>query len=111
MRKFGLPAAMLVFGIAAFLGVKTQWPWERSTTSPAQLSAVAPQIRFTQILDTLRRGETLSELLARHKIADIDFHRLDPSLALNPRRLRPGLVFSFLHHEGDTTPSRITVRT
>ena len=111
MRKFGLPAAMLVFSVAAYLGVKTQWPWEGSTASPAQLSAVAPQIRFTQIIDTLRRGETLSELLARHKIAGIDFHRLDPSLALDPRRLRPGLVFSFLHHEGDTTPSRITVRT
>jgi murein DD-endopeptidase MepM/ murein hydrolase activator NlpD len=111
MRKLGVPAAMLVFGIAAFLGLRGHRPWEGDHSPATQLAVTTPAIRLVQILDTLRRGETVSELLARHKIAGIDFHRLDPSLALNPRRLRPGLVFSFLHHEGDTTPSRIMVRT
>lgn len=111
MRKLGLPAATLVFGIAAFLGVSGQWPWHRLSSTRVEFASVAPPVRFTQTVDTLHRGETLSDLFARHKIAGIDFHRLDPALSLDPRRLRPGLVFSFLRHEGDTTPTRIMVRT
>jgi murein DD-endopeptidase MepM/ murein hydrolase activator NlpD len=111
MRKLGLPAATLVLTAAAFFGVSGRWPWAAlSTPSVQQQAIVAPPVRLTRIVDTLRRGETLSALFARHKIAGIDFHRLDPALALNPRRLRPGLVFSFLRHEGDTVPSRIMVR-
>jgi len=112
MRKFGLPAAMLVLGAAAFLGLSGQWPWHRlGTATMAPAAVVPPPARFTQIVDTLHLGETLSDLFARHRIAGIDFHRLDPSLSLDPRRLRPGLVFSFLRHEGDTAPTRIMVRT
>jgi murein DD-endopeptidase MepM/ murein hydrolase activator NlpD len=111
MRKLGLPAATLVFGIASFLGMTGRWPWHRLGTTTVAPAAVVPSVRFTQIVDTLHRGETLSDLFARHKIAGIDFHRLDPSLSFDPRRLRPGLVFSFLHPDGDTSPSRIMVRT
>jgi murein DD-endopeptidase MepM/ murein hydrolase activator NlpD len=111
MRKFGLPAAMLMFGAAAFLGLSGQWPWHRLGAPTVAPAAVVPPVRFTQILDTLHLGETLSDLFARHGIAGIDFHRLDPALSLDPRRLRPGLVFSFLRHEGDTAPTRIMVRT
>ncbi len=111
MRKLGLPAATLVFAAAAFLEVSGQWPWRRLDTTRVLPAAVVPPVTFTQIVDTLHRGETLSALFARHKIAGIDFHRLDPALALDPRRLRPGLVFSFLRHEGDTAPTRIMVRT
>jgi murein DD-endopeptidase MepM/ murein hydrolase activator NlpD len=111
MRKLAVPAATVVLTAAAWVGLGGRWPWERLRTPTVQEAVAAPQIRFTQIIDTLRRGETLSALFARHRIAGIDFHRLDPALSLNPRRLRPGLVFSFLHHEGDTTPSQIMVRT
>ena len=111
MRKLGLPAATLVLVAATFLGLSGQWPWHRPGTVTVAPAAVAPPIRFTQIVDTLHLGETLSDLFARHKIAGIDFHRLDPALSLDPRRLRPGLVFSFLRHVGDTAPTRIMVRT
>jgi murein DD-endopeptidase MepM/ murein hydrolase activator NlpD len=111
MRKLGLPAATLVFAAAAFLEVRGQRPWHRLNPTTVAPSAVVPPVTFTKIVDTLRRGETLSALFARHKIAGIDFHRLDPALSLDPRRLRPGLVFSFLRHEGDTAPTRIMVRT
>jgi murein DD-endopeptidase MepM/ murein hydrolase activator NlpD len=111
MRKLGLPAATLVFAAAAFLEVSGQRPWHRLNPTTVAPAAVVPPVTFTKIVDTLRRGETLSALFARHKIAGIDFHRLDPALSLDPRRLRPGLVFSFLRHEGDTAPTRIMVRT
>jgi murein DD-endopeptidase MepM/ murein hydrolase activator NlpD len=111
MRKLAVPVATLVLTAAAWLGLGRRWPWQGLSTPTVQQAAITPPIRFTQIIDTLRRGETLSALFARHRIAGIDFHRLDPALSLNPRRLRPGLVFSFLHHEGDTTPSQIMVRT
>jgi murein DD-endopeptidase MepM/ murein hydrolase activator NlpD len=111
MRKLGLPAAMLVFAAAAFLELSGQWPRHRLDPTTVAPAAVVPPVTFTRIVDTLRRGETLSALFARHKIAGIDFHRLDPALSLDPRRLRPGLVFSFLRHEGDTAPTRIMVRT
>ncbi|MFL5401886.1 MAG: M23 family metallopeptidase [Gemmatimonadales bacterium] len=111
MRKVGLPIAALVFSTAAFLGITGRWPWHRLSTSPAVPVTVQPLIQFIETLDTLRRGETLSALLARHRIEGIDFHRLDPALSLNPRRLRPGLVFSFGREVGDSAPSRILVRT
>jgi murein DD-endopeptidase MepM/ murein hydrolase activator NlpD len=71
--------------------------------------ALPAPIPFTEIVDTLRRGETLSDLFTRNKVM-IDFGRLDPTLALNPRRVRAGLVFSFRQDLGDTAPSRIVVR-
>jgi murein DD-endopeptidase MepM/ murein hydrolase activator NlpD len=111
MRKLGLPAATLVLAAATFLGFSGQWPWDRLGAVTVAPAAVVPPVRLTRIVDTLQRGETLSDLFARHKIAGIDFHRLDPALSLDPRRLRPGLVFSFLRHEGDTAPTRIMVRT
>jgi hypothetical protein len=90
MRKLWLPAATLLLAGAALLSLSGQWPWHRPGTPTAAPAPVVPAVRFTQIVDTLRRGETLSALFARHKIAGIDFHRLDPALSLNPRRLRPG---------------------
>ena len=111
MPKLGIPTATIVFGIAAFLGVRERVSSSRSHSPATELSVEEPPVRITQTVDTLRRGETLSALFARHKIAGIDLLRLDPALSLNPRRLRPGLVFSFLRTEGDTAPTRITVRT
>ena len=64
----------------------------------------------TEVLDTLRRGETLSELLARQGILDLDLSRLDPTVAFDPRRLRAGMVFSFRRPMADSLPDRITVR-
>jgi murein DD-endopeptidase MepM/ murein hydrolase activator NlpD len=111
MRKLKGPAAILVFSAAALLGLSGSWPWHRLSAAPETPVVVRRAAEFIETLDTLRRGETLSQLLARHDIAGIDFHRLDPSLALDPRRLRPGMVFSFGRQEGDSAPTRILVRT
>jgi murein DD-endopeptidase MepM/ murein hydrolase activator NlpD len=42
---------------------------------------------------------------------DLDLSAADPDLALDPRRLRSGLVFSFRRADKDSVPSHITVRT
>jgi murein DD-endopeptidase MepM/ murein hydrolase activator NlpD len=111
-RGFLLSLAVLVFGAAAFFGLSGTWPWHRlpssSTTVPAPV--VQPIDTLTETLDTLQRGETLSDLFASHNVEGIDFQRLDPALALNPRRLRPGLIFSFRQGASDSTPSHIVVR-
>ena len=111
MGKLKGPAAIIVFTAAALLGLSGYWPWRRLSSSPTAPVVVQQAVKFIETLDTLQRGETLSDLLARHNIVGIDFHRLDPSLALDPRRLRPGLVFSFGRQQGDTAPTRILVRT
>jgi murein DD-endopeptidase MepM/ murein hydrolase activator NlpD len=111
MRKFGLAAAVLVFGVSAFFGLSGRWPWHRlapQPSGPVLLPPVAPT--FTESQDTLRRGETLSDLFARHNIS-FDFQRLDQGSLLNPRRVRAGLVFNFRQPLGDSTPNHISVRT
>jgi murein DD-endopeptidase MepM/ murein hydrolase activator NlpD len=111
MRRLGLPLAALVFSGAAFFGMSGRWPWQRLSMLPAAPIVLPPTpIRVTEILDTLRRGETLSDLFSRHKVV-IDFHLLDTSLSLNPRRVRAGLIFSFRRALSDSTPNHVSVRT
>ena len=111
-RGLVLAGAVLVFVTAAFFGMSGSWPGGRpSPASPDPGTAVPPAEIFTETVDTLDPGETLSDLFTRHNVGGIDFHRLDPALALNPRRLRPGLVFSFRQNVGDSAPSHIVVRT
>ncbi|MBA3444260.1 MAG: M23 family metallopeptidase [Gemmatimonadales bacterium] len=107
-----LSLALAVIGAAAFFGLRGDWPWQRLPLPPAEPARAAPPAElFTETADTLQSGETLSALFARHNVAGIDFQRLDPSFALNPRRLRPGLVFTFRRPASDSAPSHIMVRT
>ena len=111
MRKLGLSAAALVFGASAFFGLSGRWPWHRLSPRPAAPVSLPPAPpSYTETHDTLHGGETLSDLFTRHKIT-FDFQRLDPSLSLDPRRVRAGLVFSFRQPLGDSTPNHISVRT
>ncbi len=103
-----LAAGLFVTSAAAVALVGVRRPW-----SAAELPVAEPIVvvgdRSTEVLDTLRRGETLSELLARQGVLDLDMSRLDVAL-LDPRRLRAGLVFSFRRPAEDSLPDRISVR-
>lgn len=92
---------------AAALGVRR--PWREAELPVARVIEVMAD-PATTVLDTLRRGETLSDLLARQGVLDLDLTRLDPSIAFDPRRLRPGLVFSFRRPAPDSPTTRIAVR-
>jgi murein DD-endopeptidase MepM/ murein hydrolase activator NlpD len=111
MRGLGLSAAALIFGASAFFGLSGRWPWHRLASTPgAPEIAAPPPINYTETHDTLRRGETLSDLFERHNIV-MDFQGLGSSLVLDPRRVRAGLIFSFRQLLGDSAPHRIAVRT
>lgn len=107
MRGTRLAGGLFVMATAAALGVRR--PWQKVDLAVAEPIEVMADLS-TEVLDTLRRGETLSELLARQGILDLDLGRLDPAVALDPRRLRSGLVFAFRRPAPDSLPTRITVR-
>jgi len=112
MPRLKLPAALAVFTAAAIFAVNGNWPWPRlDVESPAPLATVAgaPVVVHTVIDDTLERGETLSEVFERNGVEGVDLTVL--AKAIDPRRLRPGLVFKVRRPVADSLPDRITVRT
>ena len=106
--KLALAATLLVAASAAALSGR--WPWRRLELHVAPPIVVTAQ-SFTETLDTLRRGETLSELFARQGIEGLDLASLGRRASLDPRRLRSGLVFAFRREVPDSAPTRVTVRT
>jgi murein DD-endopeptidase MepM/ murein hydrolase activator NlpD len=107
-RLFGAGGVLL--GAAAF-ALSGHWPWRRLPPRVIARPIVAVPDRSVEIADTLRSGETLSELLARQGVADLDLARIGSHGSLDPRRLRSGLVFRFRRPAPDSQPTRISVRT
>ena len=103
-----LGASAVVLGASAF-ALTGHWPWHRIGVphAPPIVVTAAP---FVETLDTLRPGETISQLLARQGAADLDLSRLDGRTSLDPRRLRAGLVFRFRRATPDSLPTRVSVR-
>ena len=102
---------MMSAAAVALVGVRR--PWAVTGGAEAELPVARPIVvvgdNSTEVLDTLRRGETLSQLLARQGVVDLDISRLTVT-TLDPRRLRAGLVFSFRRPAADSLPDRISVR-
>ena len=99
-----LPVAVL--GIAATFALRNEYPYPRlQVATPIVVSRA-----FTESSDTLRNGETLSDLFARNRINDLAVSALTENGSLDPRRLRPGLVFDFRQDMADSSPSRILFR-
>jgi murein DD-endopeptidase MepM/ murein hydrolase activator NlpD len=106
-RLLGTGAVLL--GAAGF-ALSGHWPWRRLRPRTVAPAIVVVPDRSVEIADTLRRGETLSELLARQGVADLDLARVESHGSLDPRRLRAGLVFRFHRPASDSGPTRISVR-
>jgi len=66
---------------------------------------------FTEVADTVRRNETLSEVFARQNIVGGEFLQLLSSMeGINPRRVMPNTVFEFRRAVGEQVPERVRVR-
>jgi murein DD-endopeptidase MepM/ murein hydrolase activator NlpD len=111
MGPVRLGSAVVVVGAAAVVATTGRWPWRRVSAPVPVTVAARPVVPVAETLDTLERGETVSDLFARHGVLDLDLNRVDASVAFDPRRLRSGLVFGFRRPDTATTPTEISVRT
>jgi murein DD-endopeptidase MepM/ murein hydrolase activator NlpD len=115
MGRLRIALAVLVLAGAAYAARSDRWPWHRFEARTA-LAAPAPAVlsfapAIIEVLDTLRRGETVGALFQRHGVADLDLARFDPAHTLDPRRLRAGIVFSFRRTQPDSMPTSVRIRT
>lgn len=107
MRRLGVLSGVAVLGAAGFFAFRGQWPWPRLQVAPP----IVVRESFIETLDTLRSGETLSDLLSRHRVSGLSLPGFPRELSLDPRRLRAGLVFSFRRPATDSAPNLVSVRT
>jgi murein DD-endopeptidase MepM/ murein hydrolase activator NlpD len=115
MRGLRIALAVLVLAGAVVAARSDRWPWHRFEARIALVAPAPAPLSFNpaliEVVDTLRRGETVGVLLQRHRVRDLDLSRFDQARSLNPRRLPAGLVFSFRHAATDSAPTAIAVRT
>jgi murein DD-endopeptidase MepM/ murein hydrolase activator NlpD len=80
----------------------------RLPVAPEIVVASAP---ITHIADTLRSGETLSQLFERRGAPGVDWGALAAAVrAFNPSRVRGGTVFTFAQRHGESSPHAVVVR-
>jgi murein DD-endopeptidase MepM/ murein hydrolase activator NlpD len=106
-------AAIVIIAAASAFAASGRWPWHRLPEPPSPTVASRPVVtaQMKETADTLDRGETLSDLFARNGITNLDLSHLDSSIALDPRRVRAGMVFSFRRPDSATAPTEVSVRT
>ena len=103
--SFALAAGILA--AAGLFAARGSWPWR---SEPLQAATVA-DLLFRETLDTLRRGETLSQLFARQGLPEFKMSEDSRKGLFEPRRLKPGLVFKFIRQGDDSIPTRVVVKT
>jgi len=107
MRRVRLALALAILAAAALFALSGRWPWRRLEVAAAPVQAVSP---FREHSDTLRSGETLSDLLDRQGLGGYDLGGILQRAGLDPRRLRSGLVVQFRRKEAETSPTEISIR-
>lgn len=96
-----LPAAILA--AAALFSARELEPEPAAVVPP-------PPSPFLERVDTLREGETVSDLFFRQGLPGFSLSRASSGAIFDPRRLRPGLVFRFRTLEADSVPARVVFR-
>jgi murein DD-endopeptidase MepM/ murein hydrolase activator NlpD len=110
--RYRLLFGVAVLGAASVFALTGRWPWRRIEGTPMQVAALRLEPSgpvMIETRDTLRRGETVSALFARHGLGDGEVQGL--SRVLDLRRLRAGLVFRLRRSAEDSVAQEITVRT
>jgi len=103
LAGFALSAGILA--AAGVYAMRGAWPWRAQAVAP-----VTVQELFRETVDTLHRGETLSQLFVRQGFSGFTMSPSATAGIFEPRRLRPGLVFRFRRKSADTLPSKVVVR-
>jgi murein DD-endopeptidase MepM/ murein hydrolase activator NlpD len=101
-------AVGLVLGAGAILWAsRGRWPWRHPPTAPP----IVVQSAYAEFVDTLRGGETLSDVLARANVTGSSYAGfLASATKLDMRRLRPGLVWHFRRLATDSVVDQMMVR-
>lgn len=105
VSRFLVALAIVLFG--AWASLTGSWPWKRVMVAPPIVVGNA----WAESADTLRRGETVSELLARQGVVGLNLQEIAARTNFDPRRMRSGLVFNFRRPRLDSLPSAFSVRT
>lgn len=92
---------------AGALALRDAWPWRPEPV----VGATVADLLTIRTADTLRRGETISDLFVRQGLPGFSLSAASAAHLFDPRRLRPGLVFTFERHGGEPLPARVVVRT
>ena len=107
-RPRHLVAAGGLAAVALLWASRDAWPWRRVLTAAPMVVSAA----YHDSALTLGSRETLGQLLQRAGITGRDWAAfLTTATALEPRRLRPGLVFHVRRLVTDSLPDRLMVRT
>lgn len=107
MGRLRIAAAIAVLVAAAGLALTGWWPWVRLTVA----EPIVVKTAFHETSDTLRSGETLSDLLGRQGLAGAVLVGMFERVGLDARRLPAGLVVFFRREAGQDHPSSISLRT
>ncbi|TFG45775.1 MAG: M23 family metallopeptidase [Gemmatimonadales bacterium] len=97
-------AIVLLGAWASFTG---SWPWKRTFVA----APIVVDNAWTEIADTLHRGETISELLARQRVVGLNLQDVVARSRFDPRRARTGMIFNFRRPRLDSVPTEFSVRT
>ena len=107
MRRVRFALALGILAAAALFALSGRWPWRRLEVVAPPAQAINP---FREHSDTLRSGETLSDLLGRQGLGGYDLAGILQRAGLDARRLRSGLVVQFRRGGAESSPSEISIR-
>ena len=102
-----------VAALALLSGVAASWAFSSGAagglkTAPAVVVEEAP---LRVVSDTLRHGETLSQLFGRQGVYDVDWGVVTAAVRnFDPSRVRSGTVFNFSMRQGADQPEAVVVR-